>query len=82
MRFRIPDPPLPPLGGIASHLYTAKNPSFGLRWCHRLGLTDSHGSHPLGYPMFGLCLASTCALIIADLDPLVKGFSINFVRKI
>ena len=81
MRFRMPDPLFQPLGGIACTFepfltprlltsYTAKHPSFGLRWFHRLGLTDSHGSHPLG-----LCLASTCALIIADLDPLVKGFS-------
>ena len=47
MRFRIPDPPFHPRGGVAQHLYTAKYPSFGLRWSHRFGLTDSHGSHPL-----------------------------------
>lgn len=29
----------------------------------------------MGLTLCGLCLASTCALIIADLDPLVKGFS-------
>jgi len=47
VRFRIPDPPFHPRGGVAQHLYTAKYPSFGLRWSHRFGLTDSHGSHPL-----------------------------------
>ena len=63
--FRIP---------VLATLYTAPSRSFGARWFHRLGLTDSRGSHPLGYPMFGLCLASTCAPIIADQDLLVKGF--------
>lgn len=42
------------------------------------GLTDSRGSHPLGYPMFGLCLPSTCALIIADANPYVNRFLKNF----
>lgn len=37
----------PFLTPVLATLYTAPSRSFGVRWFHRLGLTDSHGSHPL-----------------------------------
>lgn len=65
--FRIP---------VLATLYTAPSRSFGVRWSHREGLTDSRGSHASGLTAYHrtLGLPSTCAPIIADWDLLVKGF--------
>ena len=60
------------LGATGSHLYPA--PLGSARWVHRSGLTDSRGSHLLGYPMFRLCLPSPCACIISQAVGLVKYF--------
>ena len=58
--FRIP---------VLATLYTAPSRSFGVRLVHREWSYGLSWVSPLR-----LCLPSPCALIIADLDPLVKGF--------
>ena len=81
MWFRIPDPPFQPLGGLGAHLSPfgprGSSPripqSIPLSPCG--GFIGSDLRTLVGRTRYGLCLASTCAPIIADQDPLVKGFS-------
>ena len=65
--FRIP---------VLATLYTAPSRSFGVRLVHR---ERSYGLSWVS-PIFRLCLPSPCALIIADRNLFVKGFSIHFAN--
>ena len=69
---RVPDAPL-----LLPHIYIPQSRTSACGGFHREGLTDSRGSHASGLTACHrtLGLPSTCAPIIADCDPLVKGFS-------
>ena len=78
--FRIPDPPFKPLGGLGAHLNPFGSRGSSPRIPQSIPLSPCGGfigsvlRTLVGHTLCGLCLASTCALIISPIGSAVKGF--------